>query len=251
VQRFTNKVALITGGTAGIGYAVAAAFATEGARVVITGRDEKQGRDALQRLQAQGAQARYVSGDASREQDQARWIDYAVKEFGNLNIAVNNAGIEGSPAAITEVSGADFDAVFAVNVRGLLLAMKHQFRAFQSAGGTIVNLSSIVGSIAMPGAAVYIASKHAVEGLTRTAALEGAKNHIRVNAVAPGGVETPMFQRFTGGNAAAQSGLAAAHPLGRVAQPAEISGAVLYLASDEASFTTGAVLSVDGGYTAQ
>jgi len=252
MKRFTNKVALITGGTVGIGKAIAERFAAEGAKVIITGRNEAQGNETLKSIRAAGAEAHYAAGDAAKEEDQSRWVDFATTRFGRLDIAVNNAGIEGQPSPIADVKGSDFDAVFAVNVRGLLLAMKHQIRGLQAAGGgAIVNLSSIVGSIGMPGAGVYIASKHAVEGLTRTAALELAKQRIRVNAVAPGGIETPMFQRFTGGNAAAQAGFASAHPLGRVGQPTEVANAVLYLASDEASFTTGAILAVDGGYTAQ
>jgi len=247
-----DKAVLITGGTAGIGRAIALAFGAAGARIAVTGRNESAGRATVADLQRQGIQAHYLPGDAAREDDHARWVKQTVSRLGKLDVAVNNAGIEGSPAPIAEATAEDFDSVFGVNVRGLLLAMKHQLRAMrESRSGAIVNLSSVVGSVAMPGAAVYVASKHAVEGLTRVAALETAGSGVRVNAVAPGAVATPMYERFTGGNAAAQSGLASAHPIGRVATPEEITGAVLYLASDAASFTTGTVLAVDGGYTAR
>ena len=249
---FKNKAVLITGGTAGIGQAIAMAFGAEGARIALTGRSESSGRATVAALQSRGIEAHYFPGDAAREDDHARWVDHTVRRLGRLDVAVNNAGIEGTPAPIAEATAEDFDSVFGVNVRGLLLAMKHQLRARREArSGAIINLSSVVGSVAMPGAAVYVASKHAVEGLTRVAALETAGSGIRVNAIAPGAVVTPMYERFTGGNAAAQAGLAAAHPIGRAARPEEITGAVLYLASDAASFTTGTVLAVDGGYTAR
>jgi NAD(P)-dependent dehydrogenase (short-subunit alcohol dehydrogenase family) len=165
---------------------------------------------------------------------------------------VNNAGVEGQLGPISQQTEANFRHVFDVNVKGVLFSLKHQIAAMQNnGGGAIVNTSSMVGDIGMAGASVYVASKHAVNGLTRSAALETARSGIRVNAVAPGAVRTPMMERFTGGDASAQAAFAAMHPVGRTGLPEEVAEAVLYLASDNAKFTTGSILTIDGGFTAQ
>lgn len=251
MQRFAGKSVLVTGGTTGIGQAVAAAFLREGAMVVVTGRSAEAGASALGALRKVAATVDFIQGDASVEADVQRWVETTVRRYGKLDVAVNNAGVEGELAPIAAQSGTNYDRVFDVNVKGVLLSLKHEIAAMQNTGGAIVNTSSMVGQIGMAGASVYAASKHAVNGLTRTAALETAKAGIRVNAVAPGAVHTPMMERFTGGNAEMQAGFAAMHPVGRTGTPAEIAEAVLYLASDAARFTTGAVLNVDGGFTVQ
>jgi NAD(P)-dependent dehydrogenase (short-subunit alcohol dehydrogenase family) len=181
-----------------------------------------------------------------------RWVDGALMHFGRLDIAVNNAGGEGQLGPIVAQSESNYDDVFDVNVKGLLFSLKHEITAMQAhGGGEIVNVSSIVGQVGMAGASVYTASKRAVNGLTRTAALETAKLGIRVNAVAPGAICTPMMERFTGADKNAQAGFAAAHPVGRTGQAEEVAEAVLYLAGDSGKCPTGSILNIDGGYTAQ
>lgn len=252
MARFKNKSVLVTGATAGIGRAIAEGFAREGAKLTVTARNAKAGEALVQHLRQLGAEAEFVAGDAAQESAAKTWVDAAKKRFGKLDIAINNAGVEGDTGPITDQTDANYDQIFDVNVRGVFFALKHQIPALLDAGGgAIVNLSSIAGQIGMAGASLYIASKHAVNGLTRSAALEVAKQGIRVNAVAPGAVQTEMLERFTGHNADYKAGLAAAHPVGRIGNVEEIAAAVLYLASDEAKFTTGQILPVDGGFTAQ
>jgi NAD(P)-dependent dehydrogenase (short-subunit alcohol dehydrogenase family) len=248
---FKDKVVLITGATAGIGAATAEAFAAAGAHLVLTGRTTAAGEELAGRLRARGARAKFVTGDVSREENVRSWIAAALAEFGRLDIAVNNAGVEGALGPVTEQTVANFEHVFAINVRGLMLSLKHEIPAIAKQGGAIVNVSSMVGDIGLSGASVYVASKHAVNGLTRAAALETARMGVRVNAIAPGGVVTPMFQRFTAGNQEMQAGFANAHPVGRLASPEDIARTILFMASDDASFMTGSVVAVDGGYTAQ
>jgi len=251
MQRFTAKSVLVTGGSTGIGHAVAAAFLREGARVVVTGRNMQAGASGLEALRKISATVDFLHGDSSIEADVRRWVETIVQVHGQLDIAVNNAGIEGALGPVVTQTEANYDQVFDVNVKGVLLSLKHEIAAMQNAGGAIVNISSMVGQIGMAGASVYVASKHAVNGLTRAAALETAKSGISVNAVAPGAIYTPMMERFTGGNKEMQAGFAAMHPVGRVGAPEEVAEAVLYLASDAARFTTGAILNVDGGFTVQ
>lgn len=251
MKRFENKVVLVTGATAGIGRAAAQAFAREGAKLIVTGRNQAAGDKLVAELRAQGTQVEFVPGDAAQEAAQRNWVEAAVKRFGHLDVAVNNAGAEGELGPVTGQTAGNYDKVFDTNVRGLLFALKHQVPALGKQGGAIVNVSSIVGSIGMAGASVYTASKHAVNGLSRAVALENARSGVRVNVVAPGAIVTEMMQRFTGGSQDAQAGLAAAHPVGRLGQVEEIAQAMLYLASDDAKFVTGSVLAIDGGYTAQ
>ena len=251
MQTFKDKVVLVTGATAGIGRATALAFAREGASLVVTGRNAGAGTALVAELRALGAEAEFVAGDAAHESAAKNWVEAALRRFGRLDVAVNNAGAEGALGPVSEQTEANYNQVFDVNVKGLLFALKHQVPALLKQGGAIVNLSSIAGSIGMAGASVYVASKHAVEGLTRAVALEVARSGVRVNAVAPGAIVTQMMERFTGGSKDAQAGLAGAHPVGRLGAVEDIASAILYLASDQAKFTTGAVLAVDGGYTAQ
>ena len=250
-MNFESKVVLVTGATTGIGRATAEAFAAAGARLVVTGRTVAAGEQLVGELRARGSQAKFVAGDVACEETVQAWVAAALREFGRLDVAVNNAGVEGALGPLVEQSAENFAHVFDINVKGVLFSMKHEIPAIARQGGAIVNVSSIVGDIAMPGASIYAASKHAVNGLTRAAALETARMGVRINAIAPGGVVTQMFERFTGGNKEAQAGVAAAHPIARLAQPQEIASSILFLASDAAKFMTGSVVLVDGGYTAQ
>jgi NAD(P)-dependent dehydrogenase (short-subunit alcohol dehydrogenase family) len=249
---FTGKVALVTGGTSGIGKATAIAYAREGAKVVLSGRREKEGLAVVEEIQKHGGTAHFIKADVSQEADVKRLVEQTVVKFGRLDVAFNNAGIEWL-GSITEVAEADYRQTFDINVWGVLAAMKYEIPAMlKTGGGAIVNTSSIAGHVGMAGASVYIASKHAVEGLTKTAALEFARQGIRVNAVAPAAIDTDMIDRFVGGADSEQKkGMAEAHPVGRMGKSEEIAAAVLYLTSDAAKFTTGISLPVDGGWLAK
>jgi len=252
MSRFTGKVVLVTGGTSGIGKATAIAFAREGAKVVVSGRREKEGLAVVEEIQKNGGTAHFVQADVAKEADVKRLVDETVRKFGRLDIAFNNAGVEWM-GSLTDATEADYRRLFDINVWGVLASMKHEIPAMlKTGGGAIINTSSVAGHIGLPGASVYIATKHAVEGLTKTAALEFAKQGIRVTAVAPAAIETDMVDRFVGGEGSEQrKGLAAMHPVGRMGKSEEIAEAVLYLASDAAKFTTGISLPVDGGWLAQ
>ena len=246
----TAPVVLITGALTGIGRATALAFAQEGARIVVSGRHDEAGHALTQELRGLGAEAEFVRADVRRENEVRDLIDKTMARFGRLDVAVNNAGTEGKPGPVTEQTPESYATTFDTNVLGVLLSMKHEMRAMQAQGsGSIVNLSSTMGHRGAPGASLYTASKHAVEGLTKSAALEGAASGIRVNAVAPGPVETEMLTRFTG-TAERRAGLVAGLPLKRVGTPAEIADAIVFVASRKASFITGQIISVNGGKTA-
>jgi NAD(P)-dependent dehydrogenase (short-subunit alcohol dehydrogenase family) len=242
-----NPVVLITGALTGIGRATALAFARDGARVVISGRRDEAGQALVAELRALGGEAEFIRADVRHEEDVHKLVDQTVARFGRLDVAVNNAGTEGKPGPVAEQSAESYAATFDTNVLGTLLSLKHEFRVMQAQGsGSIVNLSSTMGSKAAPGASLYAASKHAVEGLTKAAALEAASFGVRVNAVAPGPVETGMLNRFTG-TPERKAGLVAGVPLKRVGTPDEIAQAILFVASDKASFITGQIIAADGG----
>jgi NAD(P)-dependent dehydrogenase (short-subunit alcohol dehydrogenase family) len=244
------SVVLITGALTGIGRATAVVFAREGNRIAISGRRAAEGKKLAMELRALGAEAEFIQADVRQEEDVRNLIDQTVARFGRLDVAVNNAGTEGVPGTITEQSAESYAATFDTNVLGTLLSMKHELRVMQAQGsGSIVNLSSTMGHRGAAGAALYTASKHAVEGLTKSAALEGANFGVRVNAVAPGPIDTAMLTRFTG-TADRKSGLIAGIPLKRAGKPDEIAEAIVYLASDKASFVTGQIIGVNGGKTA-
>lgn len=245
-------VVLITGALTGIGRATALAFAREGASLIVSGRRDEAGRALASELRALGARAEYLHADVRNEAELRNLVEQTVESFGRLDVAVNNAGTEGETGPITDQSAENFDATFATNVRGTLLALKHEMRVMLKQGsGSIINLSSIAGNVGFPGASVYAASKHAVEGLTKTAALEGAAAGVRVNAVAPGPVATEMLERFTGGNQEAKAGLLSMMPAKRAATPEEVAQTIVFLGGDKARYLTGQIVAVDGGYTAQ
>jgi NAD(P)-dependent dehydrogenase (short-subunit alcohol dehydrogenase family) len=244
-------VVLVTGALTGIGRATAIAFAHDGAQVVISGRHDDAGNALLTELRKIGQGAEFVRADVRHEDDVRNLIDKVVARFGRLDAAVNNAGTEGKPGPITEQTSENYASTFETNVLGTLLSMKHELRVMQPQGsGSIINLSSTMGQRGAPGACLYVASKHAVEGLTKVAALEGAAYGVRVNAVAPGPIDTELLKRFTGGSAERKAGAIAGVPLKRLGKPDEIAQAIVYLASDKASFITGQILGVDGGKTA-
>src|SRR5712675_1905877 len=246
-----NPVVLITGALTGIGRATAIIFAREGAQIVVSGRRDKQGQELVAELQGLGAEAIFVRTDVRKDEDVRNLADQTVKRFGRLDVAVNNAGTEGTPGPVTEQTAETYAATFDTNVLGTLLSMKHELRVMVAQGyGSIVNVSSTYGRVGGAGASVYVASKHAVEGLTKAAALEAAESGVRVNAVAPGPIETGMLNRFTG-TAEKKAALAAGVPLKRVGTPEEIAQTILFIASDKASFITGASIAVDGGKLAR
>jgi len=247
----SDPVVLITGALTGIGRATAVAFAKEGARVVVSGRRDAEGAALVTELRAHGAEAEFVRADVRHEDDVRALIDAAVKRFGRLDVAVNNAGTEGSkPGPLTEQTAESYAATFDTNVLGTVLSLKHELRVMQAQGsGSIINISSTMGQRGAPNASLYVASKHAVEGLTKSAALEGAAFGVRVNAIAPGPVETGMLTRFAGSEERKNT-MASGIPLKRIGTPDEIADAVLFVASAKASFITGQIINVNGGKTA-
>jgi NAD(P)-dependent dehydrogenase (short-subunit alcohol dehydrogenase family) len=245
-----HPVVLITGALTGIGRATALAFAKAGGRIIISGRKEHAGEVLEKELHALGADAEFVLTDVRHESDVQNLVNKAVERFGRLDIAVNNAGTEGDRGPLTAQNAESYAATFDTNVLGVLLSMKHELKAMQAQGsGNIVNISSTMGHRGAPNAALYVASKHAVEGLTKAAAMEAVTSGIRVNAIAPGPVETPMLDRFAV-SADRKVGMTAAVPMGRLGRPEEIADAILFVTSDKASFITGQIIDVNGGKTA-
>jgi len=245
-------VVLITGALTGIGRAAAIAFAKKGAHVAVSGRREEAGQALAAKLRAMGVRAEFLRADVRFEADVRSLVEQAVARFGRIDIAVNNAGTEGQLGPIIDQSTENYETTFATNVLGTLLSIKHEMRVMLAQGsGSIVNLSSISGRVGIPGAAVYVASKHAVEGLTKSAALEGAAVGVRVNAIAPGPVQTDMLDRFVGGSEEAKAGFLDSIPAKRAASADEIAQTIVFLASDKARYLTGQSIAVDGGYTAQ
>jgi len=251
MNQFTGKVVLVTGGNAGIGRAAAIAFAKQGAKVVISGRREKEGREVLHEIKDSDGDAIFVKSDVSKESDVRAMVERTLATFGRLDCAFNNAGIEQALTPLPDQTEEAYDQIMNTNVKGVWLSLKHEIPAMlRTGGGAIVNNSSVAGLIGFPLAPVYVASKHAVTGLTKSVALEYAKQNVRVNAVAPGPIDTRMFRDFASSPEVRRT-LESAQPMGRVGQPEEIASTVLWLCSDSASFVTGQTFPIDGGYTTQ
>jgi NAD(P)-dependent dehydrogenase (short-subunit alcohol dehydrogenase family) len=243
------QVVLITGGLTGIGRATAIAFAKKGAKVAVAGRRDKAGQDLVEELRSLGADAEFINADVRKEDDVRSAVDRTVARFGRLDVAVNNAATEGQVGPITDQTAESYAATFDTNVLGVLLSMKHEVRVMQKQGsGNIINISSTYGHEGAAFASVYVASKHAVEGMTKSVALETVKSGIRVNAIAPGPVDTGMLTRFTH-TPENKSALVTQVPMARLGRTEEQANAIVFIASDDASFITGHVLNVDGGMT--
>jgi NAD(P)-dependent dehydrogenase (short-subunit alcohol dehydrogenase family) len=243
----TPPVVLITGALTGIGRATAFAFARQGARIVVSGRHEDKGKALVADLLELQAEATFIKSDVRREEEVRRLLDETVTRFGRLDIAVNSAGTEGTPGPFLDQTADTYAATFDTNVLGTLLSMKHELRVMLPQGkGSIVNVSSTYGRAGAPGAALYVASKHAVEGFTKAVALEYAESGVRINVVAPGTTETGMLNRFTG-TAENKAALRSSVPMNRIAEPEEIAEAIVFLGSSKASYITGTSLAVDGG----
>ena len=245
-----SKTVLITGALTGIGRAAALAFAHNGNRIVVSGRHQDAGEALVSELREQGAEAEFIQADVRRDDEVRDLVDQTVARFGRLDVAVNNAGTEGHKGLITDQTAESYAATFDTNVLGVLLSMKHEVRVMQDQGaGSIVNISSTYGHEGAAGASVYVGSKHAVEGLTKSVALETAKSGIRVNAVAPGPTDTGMLTRFTG-TPENKAVLAAQVPMGRLGLSEEVADGIVFMVSDDARFITGHVLNIDGGHSA-
>jgi NAD(P)-dependent dehydrogenase (short-subunit alcohol dehydrogenase family) len=249
MSQFVGKVVLVTGGNAGIGRAAAIEFTKQGAQVVVSGRREKEGLEVIDELETLGGEAIFIKTDVSKESDVKAMIEQTLATFGRLDCAFNNAGIVQAPTPLPDQTEETYDQIMDINVKGVWLSLKHEIPAMlKTGGGAIVNNSSVGGLVGFATAPVYVASKHAVIGLTKSVALEYATQHVRVNAVAPGTIETRMFRDFA---PEVRQMLESAHPMGRIGQPEEIASTVVWLCSDGASFVTGQTVPIDGGYTAQ
>lgn len=243
----STQVVLITGAITGIGRAAAIAFAKKGSKVVVAGRRDEAGKALVKELRAFGAEAEFINADVRKEDDVRAMVDKTIARFGRLDVAVNNAATEGQVGPITDQTAESYAATFDTNVLGVILCMKHEVLAMQKRGsGNIINISSTYGHEGAAGGSVYVGSKHAVEGITKSVALEIVNSGIRVNAVAPGPVDTGMLTRFTG-TPENKAALVSTVPMARLGLPEEQANAIVFIASDEASFITGHILNVDGG----
>jgi NAD(P)-dependent dehydrogenase (short-subunit alcohol dehydrogenase family) len=245
-----KSVVLITGGLTGIGRAAAVAFAKKGAKVVVAGRRDEAGKELVKELRSLGTEAEFINADVRKEADVRSMVDKTVARFGRIDVAVNNAGTEGQVGPITDQTAESFAATFETNVLGAVLSMKHEVRAMRAQGsGSIINISSTYGHRGAAFASIYVGAKHAVEGITKSVALELAKSGIRVNAVAPGPTDTGMLTRFTG-TPENKAALVKQVPLERLGLSEEVADGILFLGSDAAKWITGEILNVDGGMTA-
>ncbi|MGB5971160.1 MAG: SDR family oxidoreductase [Spirulinaceae cyanobacterium] len=250
MDRFVDKVALVTGSSFGIGRATALKFASEGASVVVGDHHEKGGQETVELIQKAGGKASFCQADVTKFENVQNLIKYTVDTYGGLHAAFNNAGVEDPQAMLPDQKEETFDLVMGVNVKGVWYSMKCEIEyMLANGGGTIVNNASIAGLVGFPGHAIYVASKHAVLGLTKSAALAYAKQEIRINAVCPGFTETRMLEEFLERDAALIEQTKSLHPIGRFGKPEEIADAVVWLSSPEASFVLGQGITVDGGFT--
>lgn len=252
----TGKVALVTGSAAGIGRETALQFAAEGAKVVVSDIAEGGGEETAAMIRKNGGEAAFIRADVAKAADVAALIAQTVARFGRLDCACNNAGIEGTVAPFIDQTEENFDRIIDINLKGVFLCLKAEItQMLTQGGGSIVNLASIAGLIGFPGLSPYVASKHAVNGLTKNAALEYAKQGIRVNSVCPGGIDTRMLDSLadqaTGGKMTSREMMDNLHPMGRIGTPDEVAKLIVWLASDSASFVTGVNVPVDGGFVAQ
>jgi NAD(P)-dependent dehydrogenase (short-subunit alcohol dehydrogenase family) len=252
VTTFSGKVAVVTGGTSGIGKAAAIALAQAGANVVVAGRRQAEGEETIRQIQAIGGDGFFVVTDVSKEADVQALIEKTMARYGRLDIGFNNAGVDQETTPLPEQTEATYHRIMDINVKGVWLSLKHEIPAMlKNGGGAIVNTTSGLGLVGAVGVPIYVASKHAVEGLTKSVALEYAKQGIRVNAVSPGLIQTEMFDRTVQTNTELMEYFKTTLPMGRIGTPQEVVNAVLWLCSDASSFVTGQSLTVDGGYTAQ
>jgi NAD(P)-dependent dehydrogenase (short-subunit alcohol dehydrogenase family) len=249
---FSGKVALVTGAASGIGQASALAFAENGAQVVVADVNSDGGLQTAHLIEAKGGHALFVPCDVSQSRDVENLISKTIAAFGRLDYAFNNAGIEGEQAPTSDCTEKNWDRVIDINLKGVWLCMKYEIpQILKSGGGSIINCSSVAGLVGFSGIPAYTASKHGIIGLTQSAALEYAKSPLRINAICPGVIQTPMIDRFTHGEAKIQQTLSNGEPVGRLGRPEEVAAAALWLASEAASFVTGQALAVDGGWVAQ
>jgi NAD(P)-dependent dehydrogenase (short-subunit alcohol dehydrogenase family) len=246
-----GKVAIVTGGTSGIGKDTAVRFAEAGAKVVVAGRREVEGKETIELIRAAGGDGVFVKTDVARAADVQALVRKTVEKYGRVDLAFNNAGIEGSMTPIVEQSEEDWDRTIDINLKGVWLCLKYEIQQMlkQGSGGAIVNMASVAGFIGSTGFATYSASKHGVLGLTKSAALETARSGIRVNAVCPAVIETPMGERLFG-DPQIEKHMIGLHPIGRFGKPMEIAEAVVWMCSERASFMTGQALTLDGGFMA-
>jgi NAD(P)-dependent dehydrogenase (short-subunit alcohol dehydrogenase family) len=252
MNEWAERVALVTGASAGIGRAAAVALAARGARVVASDVRAEGGHETARGIRDRGGDAIFVEADVSRADDVARLVAHAVKAYGRLDCAFNNAGIEGTMASTAECTEENWDRIIDTNLKGVWLCMKEELKVMvPRERGAIVNCSSVAGLVGFPGLPAYVASKHGIVGLTRTAALECAKLGIRVNAVCPGAIQTAMIDRIFRARPGMDQAITASEPIGRIGRPEEIADAVVWLCSDAASFVTGQAIAVDGGWVAQ
>jgi len=249
-RELEGKVGLVTGGTSGIGRDASVLFARAGAKVVVAGRREVEGKETVDLIQATGGEGLFVKADVSRAADVEALVQKTVEKFGRLDVAFNNAGVEGNWIPIAEQSEEEWDRTIDINLKGVWLCLKHEIRQMlKQGGGAIVNMASVAGWIGSAGAATYCASKHGVIGLTKSAALETARDGIRINVVCPAVIETPMGERLFGAPEMKKFALGL-HPIGRFGTPMEVAEAVVWMCSDRASFMTGQSLVLDGGFLA-